>query len=737
MTTPPAPLEERLLAYLSQPNYEPQDRSAIARGMGVPAAERAQLRQLLTRWEAEKRLLRLRGARLVLARAGGRSCYTGTVRVLPGGKRFFVPHAEEWPALEAAYPGVVELGRVSIERGRGMGSVEGDTVRARVLRTAPPGYRRRKKGPRPASAEGLLLVARVEEVLARRHELWVGTLCYQGRRALVRGDGRSAPECISITTPTPPEALAGMLVAVLPEGAPADGGRAAGRVVQVLGWPEDDGVDMAALTLRYGLRSEFPAEVLRETQQLPPAPTPEDMTGREDWTRRCVVTIDPPTARDYDDAIALTRTDGGWELAVHIADVSHYVHPGSALDAEARRRGNSTYLPDRVLPMLPPRLCDDLCSLVQGQPRLTLLCCMQLTADGEVQQARLARAVICSRRRLDYPTVLALLEQDCSTGDAAVDDMLREAHQVARLLRKRRFAAGALELDMPELRAVLDDRGHTIGFEQEQSDISHQLIEEFMLAANEQVARLLRVRALPALYRVHEEPAVDKWSDLAHTLHEYGIKASTLPSRSELVRVLQRLAGHPEEARLKVAVLRSMMRARYCPRPLGHFGLAVADYCHFTSPIRRYADLVVHRAVGRMLREPGAPALPSPGHLEQLADHLSETERQSAAAEAEALRLKLLQYMDDQAAAPEPAGWQATVCGTWAHGLAVELTALPLRGYIPATQLPRRSGWYYAGRCWCGPAGLELQEGTPLRVRPLAVDWDMQSVDFCPDLPGA
>ena len=718
-------LEERLLAYVSRRDYEPQDRSAIARGMGVSSAERAELRALIARWEAEKKLLRLRGARLVPASVA-RSSYTGSIRVLPRGKILFVPHAEGQQALAPLVPDAAEGVRIPVAAGRSMGAMEGDIVRASVQRRGAVGFRRRKKGPRPAEAGELPLVARVDEVLRRRCELWVGTYCMQGRTPYVRGDGRSAPDRIRLICPAPPEALVGMLVAVQPSAPP----EARGSIVQVLGWPDDDGVDMAALIHRYGLRDKFPEEVLQETLSLPDMPT--QAGEREDWTQRCVVTIDPPSARDFDDALCLTRVNEGWELAVHIADVSSYVRPGSALDAEARRRGNSTYLPDRVLPMLPPRLCDDLCSLVEGERRLTMLCCMQVSPEGEVRRARLARAVICSRRRLDYPTVLALLEQGRSTGDAEVDSMLQEASALAQLMRRKRFADGALNLDMPELRAVLDERGRTIGFEKEESDISHQLIEEFMLAANEQVAHIMRTRSLPTVYRVHEEPATDKWCDLAHTLREYGVAASTLPSRREFMRVLELISGHPEEQRLKVALLRSMMRARYAARPLGHFGLAKADYCHFTSPIRRYADLVVHRGVARMLHRESAPPLPSVGQLEHLADHLSETERQSAAAESEALKLKLLQYMEAQASAPEPKPWQGIVCGVWAHGLAVELDELQLRGYLAAARMPRREGWYYAGREWRSRAGERLAEGSRLWVAPCFVDWEMLSVEFMP-----
>ena len=725
-------LEQRLQDYLSRPSYEPQDRSAIARGMEVSSAERAPLRELISRWEQERKLLRLRGARYVLA-AVVHCSYEGVVRVsLKNGAKVFVPGPEGQRALAAFLPEDAEQVEMPVAHGRCMGAMDGDVVRAVVVRTMPAAHHRRKKCLRPAEVHHLLLTARVEEVLRRRHELWLGKLRMQGRQPIAQGDGRCAPQRILLSGALPPEARSGMLVSVQPLSVPTEKGAALGRVAEVLGWPDEPGVDMAALMCRYSLRGEFPAKVEAEAGLLPTAPLPEEKAGREDWTTRCVVTIDPPDARDFDDAISLARTADGWELAVHIADVSYYVRPGSALDAEARRRGNSTYLPDRVLPMLPPSLSDHLCSLVQGEDRLTMLCHMRLSPEGEVKQARLARAVICSRRRLDYPAVLALLEQGASTGDAEVDAMLCEAHTLAQLLGRKRLAAGAMELNLPELRVVLDEQGRTVDFVREVGDAAHSLIAEFMLVANEQVARLLRRHDSRAIFRSHEEPAPDKWQAMADSLREYGICVAPQPSRRELAQVLERISGQSEEHRLQVLVLRSMMRARYSAKPLGHFGLAKEDYCHFTSPIRRYADLVVHRAVARMLRQSGAGAPSSIGELEALAEHLSDTERQSAAAEMEGIRLKLLQYMEEQAALPARRRWHAIVTGVWERGIAVEVEELMLRGVVPSAHLP--AGWqcYYTakGMEWrCGEQA--VAEGSRLWVEPYSVDWQGQLVAFC------
>lgn len=470
---------------------------------------------------------------------------------------------------------------------------------------------------------------------------------------------------------------------------------------------------------------------------MPAGISPQEVARRDDWRDRCVVTIDPASARDYDDAISLRRLPDGWELAVHIADVSHYVRPGSALDREACRRGNSTYLPDRVLPMLPPRLSDDLCSLRAGEDRLTRLCLMRLDTTGAVIHAEVREAVIRSCRRLDYPTALSVLEGRGTGGQAEVDAMLREAHTLSRLLRERRRAAHALDFQFPEIRVVSDAQGHPVGVETSSGDAAHSLVEELMLAANESVARLLREHLVPAVYRVHEEPDPAKLHEFSCTLRSYGIDAGLLSTRAELCRVLERLCGHRDEQRLTTALLRAMMRARYSPKPLGHYGLGKGDYCHFTSPIRRYADLVVHRSISRLIRGAAPVPMPPPGDMARVAEHISETERRSAAAEGEAQRLKLMEFMKWQCESDSPTVWEAVVTGAWPQGLGVEVPLLRLHGFVSGTELENSAApahcFYerHASR-WSGTDGTRLIPGSILRVVPVSVDMTTAFIDFRP-----
>ncbi len=722
-------LEERLLRHLKSPGYTPQDASGIARGMGICSTERPALRALLREWEEAGKVVKLRQSRYTLRAPGGESALTGRITQLPGGKLLFIPDAA---AQEALRPQFGEGARLEflVRSHRSLGAMDGDRVRA-GLRLAPaPGFRRRSRGRRPAPAD-LQPEARVEEILERRCGQWVGTYRSIGRYGMMLGDGRSSPERVRLLEAPPHGLLAGMSIVVAPQDYPRGNMEATGRVLQVLGWPQEAGVGITTIIHKYGLASEFPAEVLAETQKPAETIDEAELAQREDWRERCVITIDPATARDFDDAIALrTLPSGAWELAVHIADVAHYVRVGSALDREAERRGNSTYLPDRVLPMLPPRLCDDLCSLREGEDRLTCLCLMEINAQGKIYKSRFARAVIRSRRRLDYAAALSVLEGRGSTGDAGIDTMLLSAHRLASLLRRKRLEQGALELDIPTLRVLVDEQGRPNGIETEQSDISHQLIEEFMLAANETVARALREHMLPAIYRIHEEPDPAKLHEFSLTVKSYGIPCGTLDSREELRRVMEAIRGQKDEQVLRFALLRSMMRARYAPKPLGHYGLAKGDYCHFTSPIRRYADLVVHRCFARLCGAKNIP-LPRAAQQEAIAEHISETERNSAMAEQEAQRLLLTEYMKQQCESDNPRPWQAVITACWPQGLAIELPELRLKGFISGAELPPGSRWFHERHAnrWSSTDGRRLLPGDSLSVIPLRVDMESSFID--------
>lgn len=504
-----------------------------------------------------------------------------------------------------------------------------------------------------------------------------------------------------------------------------------GVIVEVLGPADAPGVDMLSVIHKHGLPREFPAPVSMEAERFGDAVTAADREGREDLRGRHIITIDPDDARDFDDAIEVQPTDYGWEVAVHIADVSHYVKPGSHLDKEARKRGNSTYLADRVIPMLPENLSNGLCSLRPDEDRLAFSVFAQINRDGTIRHVRFGRSVIRSAQRLTYRQALAILNAPPQ------DETGRRVHAAwdcSSTLRKRRFAAGALDLEMPEVKVWLDKEGRPVKLELVENDISHQLIEELMLLANELVARHLKRRKQPNIYRIHEKPEPEKLDEYRELAASYGVKAGDLSHRPELQKLLDGLKGKPYAGALKIGLLKSLKRARYSPDPLGHFGLSKADYSHFTSPIRRYADLLTHRSLARDL-DPKQHG-PSSADLGTVSEHLSTTERTAADAEKESVRLKKLEYFSKLAEAGTKGGvapsFDARVIEARNYGLLVELPGAMMTGLVPVSSLD--DDFYHFDATRSRLIGKHsrriLKAGDALSVKVLRVDTFKQQIDF-------
>jgi ribonuclease R len=412
---------------------------------------------------------------------------------------------------------------------------------------------------------------------------------------------------------------------------------------------------------------------------------------------------------------------------VHIADVAAYVKPGSALDREAYKRGNSVYLPDRVIPMLPERLSNGVCSLRPDVNRLTHSVFLEFTKDGRTKSCRFGRTVIRSARRLTYREAYALLT-------AAPKDQLGErlhvAWELASLLRRKRFEQGSLDLDFPEVKVRLDAEGKPIAMERIENDESHQLIEEFMLAANEAVARELKNRLIPTVYRVHEDPDPEKLAEYRDLILSYGYKVGDLTNRRELQRLLASLTGKAEEQALKIGLLKSLKRARYAPQPLGHFGLAKTNYTHFTSPIRRYADLVVHRGLGEL--EQARRSRMDMGQIAAIAEHISITERVAAEAEIDSVKMKKLEFFQRQLDARDPQVFRAVVLDVKNYGLLVELPDVLISGLVHVSSLTDDFYIFNAAqRRFIGrQSRRRFSVGDQLRVFVARVDVFKRQVDF-------
>ena len=481
-----------------------------------------------------------------------------------------------------------------------------------------------------------------------------------------------------------------------------------GEIIEVLGRTHEPDAEFKAILYKYDLNPRFPSAVEQQTKDIPDVVRSEDIGNRQDCRDLFTFTIDPDDAKDFDDALSLELLeDGKTRVGVHIADVSAYVKPGSPLDREAQKRGNSTYLVGTVIPMLPHALSNGLCSLVEAEDRLTKTCFITFNDSADISEVKFANTVINSNKRLTYKQAYAFMQQDDlaeirntplppkhqtgSTGrslDKVTDEEMAtlkkyigKLWQIAKQLRERRFRKGSLDLDMTSVKIYVDEEGYADRIEKEFNDESHQLIEEFMLSANEQVARTMKKQDFPCVYRVHDEPEEEKLKELRETMQSFGVQCGNLQKPREMTLLLKKLKEHPQGYTLKVHVLRSLKQAQYRASADGHYGLSKPDYTHFTSPIRRYSDLIVHRILdGYLCKTRADSALGEPeirynqGKLESLGDHISVTERNSVDAERESVKTKLLEFYDRELQKEQKQHFKAIITDVKNHGLFVELT---------------------------------------------------------------
>lgn len=427
-----------------------------------------------------------------------------------------------------------------------------------------------------------------------------------------------------------------------------------GKIVERLGAVGEPGVDILSIVKKYGLSEEFPRRVIKDAQAIPLEVTPEDREGRWDLRELPMVTIDSEDARDLDDAVSLEiLPNNNYRLGVHIADVSYYVKENSELDKEAFRRGTSVYLVDRVIPMLPTRLSNGICSLNAGEDRLAVSVFMEINAEGNVVRYEIGPSVIRVDERMTYTSVRRILEEDAPElrqRYASFVQIFQEMRELCLILRRRRRLRGALDFDFPESKVTLDEKGRPVDVLLMEQSIANQIIEEFMLSANETVARHLAQVEAPLIYRIHEEPKMEKLNTLNEFLHGFGFH---IPSANGVhprffQEILHEVEDRPEGLVVQTVMLRSLQHARYDPKPLGHFGLAVQYYTHFTSPIRRYPDLIVHRVLREVLAH-GRITRKRKEKLEQMmplyAEQTSEKELIAEEAERETVDLKQVEYI--------------------------------------------------------------------------------------------
>jgi ribonuclease R len=668
------------------------------------------------------------------AKPAPKGSLTGSIKFLPNGHAFFYPIIGD-AENETAGIDFKLHSRIFIPRDKTLTSLDGDSVR---IKTSAPSSKPRQRGPVPDDQE---MRGEVIEILSRRSGRIVGIFRKKANFAWVETDDKALEGRINITGDTTAEP--GQTVVVDLESWANANTDPIGRVIEVLGWPGDAGVDILSTIARYGLRTSFPEDVLREARAVPEEIPAQELERRRDHREKLVITIDPADAKDHDDAIFIAKTkSGGWLLEVHIADVSHYIKPGAPMDKEAVERGNSTYLVDRVLPMLPTELSNGICSLKPNVDRLTKCAIMEISADGHILNTKFVDAVIHSRAKLSYEQAQAILDGKPAPegSDPTLSGSVKEAWKMASLLRKNRFLNGALDLEMPEIKIKLDENGRACEAHQVIHTSSHQLIEECMLIANQAVAKILRERSKPSIFRIHEDPDPSRLDDYAETAKQHGYQPGDLTNRSHIQALLDSSKGTAEEHTIKLGLLKSLKRAAYAADPIGHYGLAKTDYTHFTSPIRRYADLIVHRSLQPFLENApkNADRTPSQADLRDIARHISDTERTSAEAESETKQIKLLEYLEliastDQAKNDgEETTFDGVITDVRAMGLMVEIPEMSIRGVVKREDLPRSTNWRFEehNKAWTSFDGRRLALGMKLPLRIVSIDKIKRFVDF-------
>lgn len=656
--------KQKIIALLRAPKYRPLDMKELSRALGFKSETGGDLKQALRELERAGEIARIRKNRYILPAEA--DLVTGKIQIHQAGFGFLT---REGP----------DQGDIFISAENTGTAMNGDRIVARITRDAD--YARARSGSnRP---EG-----RVIRILERAHDTIVGTLQQTRNFLYVVPDDPRMVHNVYVqlrplpAAPRPPQPNDKVVVRLEPwESRHVN---PEGEIIELLGRASDPGVDMLSIIRKYNLPLEFPSAVLAEANMIPDKVDPNRYGEREDLREKFIVTIDPDDARDFDDAINVEKLPGGeWELGVHIADVSAYVTPGSALDREALQRGNSVYLVDRVIPMLPERLSNGVCSLNPNVVRLTHSVFIRFAKNGAPRSARFTRSMIQSACRLTYKEAYGFMQKPPH------DELSRRLHiawELASILRRRRFAHGSLDLDFPEVKVIVDKQtGRPLRLERIENDESHQLVEEFMLAANEAVASELKNRLVPTVYRVHENPDPDKLNEYRQFVISYGFNAGDLTNRQELQRLLESFRGKPEEQALKIGLLKSLKRARYATQPLGHFGLAKNNYTHFTSPIRRYADLVVHRTLADRDSKRGNRR--GAGELAGIAEHISATERVAAEAEIESGKMKKLEFLQLQLTEKNPQVFRAVVIEVRNYGLLIELPDVLLTGLVHVSSL--------------------------------------------------
>lgn len=700
--------KEQVLSFMKEPQYVPMRRREIAAVLQVPQAARQELEQVLeTLLQEGSVVMDTRGRYHVEKAELKTGIYRGTSRDFG----FLSPE----DGGEDIY----------IEAGSTLGALNGDTVQAAVFES---------------DSGGRLYTGRIIKILERANETVVGTFFKEKGYGFVIAEDKRLGRDIFIEKADTMGAVSGHKVAVQLTDFGDGRQNPVGKVTEILGHINDPGSDLLTVLRAFRIPTEFPEEVMAAAGQVPERISEKECAGRLDLRDEVMITIDGEDAKDLDDAVSLRRTDTGYLLGVHIADVTEYVKENAPLDAEAKKRGTSVYLIDRVVPMLPHRLSNGICSLNAGEDRLALSCLMELKEDGTIYGHRLAESVIHVNRRTSYTEVAKVLaagegqQKELEEEYGEVYPMLFLMEKVSGLLRRKRKERGAIDFDFPESKIIVDEKGMPVEIKPYERNTATRMIEDFMLAANETVAEDFFWQEVPFVYRVHESPDEDKIRRLGVLIQNFGYNlrgSKSAPHPKVLQNLLEKSDGSPEEALIARLTLRSMKQAKYMVECEGHFGLATKYYCHFTSPIRRYPDLQIHRIIKENLRGTlnGDRRAHYRSILPEVAQHSSKMERTAEEAERELEKMKKCEYAQEHIGLTA----EGIVSGITSYGMYVELPNT-IEGMIRLSSL---TDDYYIfdeeNYCLTGESTQQVYRlGQKLTVRINSVDKMLKTIDFLP-----
>lgn len=705
-------IKEKILDFMREEAYKPLDYEDLAESMKLGAKDLSALWPALNELEANADIIKTRFGKYGLPER--MNLIVGRLTAHSKGFGFVIPDNP------------VEEGDVFIPPDAMMSAMHNDRVVARIHGQVNRGQEKRREGE-------------IIRIVRRANAKIVGTFEYSRHFGFVLPDDVRIGQDVFIPKSEFNGAKSGSKVVVEITKWPEKRKSAEGKVVEVLGQKGDLGIEILSIIKKNNLPLEFPEEVEQEAANTPRQISPEEITGRRDLRQLPIVTIDGEDAKDLDDAVYVERLKNGhYLLGVHIADVSYYVRENSPLDTEARARGTSVYLVDRVLPMLPKRLSNGICSLNAGEDRLAMSIHMEIDARGQVSQYDIFPSVIHVSKRMDYTSVRKVLaEHDEEVMEEYRGHIkhLEEMERLCRILRERRMKRGAIDFDFPEVKVKLNEKGEPVGVFKRVRSIAESIVEEFMLVANETIAEHMYKLKMPFVFRVHEEPEPEKMIKLNNLLHNFGESLNKLDDihPMALQKVLTHIAGRPEERIVSTVMLRSLKQARYEAQNLGHFGLAAQYYTHFTSPIRRYPDLIVHR----MLRETFNAGEVSAKRRQKLALMLpeialqsSERERAAAEAERETVDLKKVEYMA-QFIGDE---FEGVINGVTAFGFFVELDN-GIEGLVHVSSMDDDYYQYIEDQyCLLGERTKKMYRlGDPVKVVLSKVNPDERTIDFVLD----